>query len=414
MARVVLPLTDLKCRQAKYEQGGKNRLFDGGGLYLKLKATGSKKWCMKYQQFNGKENVLTFGDYPAVSLVAAREERKQAKALLASGKDPAIQREISKQAAIQAHNETFKTLAEEWLATKKPGWSAGYYSRIENALKADVYPHIGNLPIRTITGLVTLKVVQRVESRGALEMASRVLETIGQVFKYASGTGRADGDVTSGITQFLQERPPAKHYPNVGAAGLPEMMRRIDAYGGRPETIYALKIMMRTFPRTNEMRWTEWQEFDLEGGLWEIPSTRMKGRLVAKRSGISHIIPLSTQVIALLKDLHKLTGRHRFLFPGTRNPSTTPMSAETMNKALKIMGYKDEQTGHGFRSMASTIVNESGLFRWEAIDAQLAHKKKNKTEATYNHAKYLAERRKIMQWWSDYLDDRKAEKAVSI
>jgi integrase len=370
--------------------------------------SGSKKWRLKYRQLNGKENVLSFGDYPGTPLGVAREEREKAKLLLAAGKDPAIERELVKQAAIQAHGDTFEVIAKEWLETKQPGWSPGYYDRVSNALKADVYPYVGRLPIHTIPALAVLKVIQRVEKRGALEMASRVLEAVGMVFKYAAGTGRAHADVTANLNQFLQERPEVQHYPHVSAVNLPTMLQRINDYSGRPETVFALKLMMHTFPRTTELRWAEWGEFDFDERLWAIPSERMKGRIMAKKSGISHLIPLSTQMIALLEDLKAITGRHRFLFPGMRNPATSPMSAETINKALKIMGYEGEQTGHGFRGLASTIMNESGHFRSEAIDAQLAHKKKDKTEAAYNHAKYLPERRKLMQWWSDYLEQQTA------
>ena len=404
MARVVLPLTDLKCRQAKVDPGKKTkRLPDGQGLYLDVSATGAKRWRLRYVQLNGKENIITFGDYPTLSLAAARAKRDEARALLAEGKDPVMERTLTRQAAIQALEETFEALANEWLAVKRPNWSEGYYNRIHNALKSNVYPFIGNLPIRRITGLVVLNVVQKVEKRGALEMASRVLESIGQVFRYAVGTGRADADVTHGLSDFLQERPPVKHRANVGAEGLPEMLRRIEEYSGRPETIYALKLMMHTFPRTQELRWAQWPEIDFEERLWTIPAERMKGRKMAKQHGVAHLVPLSTQMVEMLQELRGLTGRFPFLFPGIRNPKTQPISAETMNKALKILGYEGEQTGHGFRGLASTILNDCGKFRARAIDAQLAHKLKDQVEAAYNHAEYLAERREILQWWSDYL-----------
>lgn len=410
MARVVVPLSDVKCRQAKVDPGKKlKKLFDGQGLYLEITANGTKKWRMKYIQANKKENTLTFGDYPAVSLAVARARRDEARELIAEGKDPAIERELTKQAATQALEDTFEALANEWLEIKRPNWSEGYYDRIKNALKKNAYPFIGKLPIKRITGLVVLNVVQKVEKRGALEMASRVLESIGQVFRYAVGTGRADADVTQGLTDFLQERPPVKHRANVGAAGLPEMLRRIEEYSGRVETVYALKLMMHTFPRTQELRWAQWSEIDFEERLWTIPAQRMKGRKMAKQHGVAHLIPLSTQMVEMLQKLRALTGRFPFLFPGIRNPKTQPISGETMNKALKIMGYEGEQTGHGFRGLASTILNDSGKFRARAIDAQLAHKLKDQVEAAYNHAEYLAERREILQWWSDYLTAMKKQ-----
>lgn len=404
MTRSVSRLTDIRCRNSRYEKGGSNRLFDGGGLYLELLPSGSKKWRLKYRQPNGKENRLTFGDYPQISLGQARIERENAKQTLRDGKDPALERDIERAKLAEAAENTFQKLSEEWLRVKKSAWSAGYYSRIENALIANVYPHMGKLPMQEVTGLLCLTVVQRVEKRGAYEMASRVLDSIGQVFRYAVGTGRATQDVTAGLNQFLQQRPPVQHFPHIPHDTLPDLIRRIKTYTGRPETVFAIKLMMHTFPRTNELRWAEWEEFDLENRLWAIPSNRMKGRISRKQSGADHIVPLSSQVLKILDSLHAITGRHRFLFPGMRNPSTTPISAETINKALKIMGYEGQQTGHGCRSLASTILNESGLFRREAINSQLAHVNKDKVESAYNRAIYIDERREILQWWSDYLD----------
>lgn len=404
MARHVVPLSDLKCRQAKVDSGKKQKkLFDGQGLYLEVNSNGSKRWRMKYRQANGKENVLTFGDYPAVSLAAARTEKEEARSLIAQGKDPAVEREIKRQAALQAQEETFEAIAKEWLENKKASWSEGYHERITNALKANAYPFIGKLPIRQITGLLVLNVVQKVEKRGAIDMAARVLGSIGQVFRYAVGTGRADADVTQGLVDFLQEPPLVEHHPHVDAQDIPELLRRMKSYSGRPETIYAMRLMMHTFPRTSELRWARWDEFDFNEAIWRIPSQRMKGRKRSKESGIEHEIPLSTHVVDMLQELRTITGRYQHLFPGIRNPGTSVISGETINKALKIMGYEGEQTGHGFRGLASTILNDANRFRAQAIDAILAHKKKDKIEAAYNHAQYMAERREILQWWSDYL-----------
>lgn len=324
---------------------------------------------MKFRQPNGKENMLTFGDYPEVGLQAARDKRREVKAQIEQGKNPAIERELAKQLTIQEQNDTFKVVAEEWLTMKKGGWSDGYHSRMSNALKSNVYPDIGNLPIAQIPGIVILKIVQKVEKRGALEMASRVLDAIGMVFKYATATGRVRANPADGLDQFLKDRPPVQHYPHVDAPSIPEMLRRIDSYHGRAETIFATKLMVHTFPRTSELIWAEWPEFDLDGAVWVIPSARMKGRLMAKQHGPVHLIPLASQMVDMLRDLKSINGRFKYLFPGERNPATRPISNETINKALKIMGYGGEQTGHGFRGLASTIMNESGLFRDKAIDA---------------------------------------------
>lgn len=413
MAKQVVPLTDARCKQSKFSTEGRNKLFDGGGLYLELLATGRKKWRLKYRRpGSAKENRLTFGDYPSISLPKAREARNTARAQLAAGIDPATVRDANREQVVHAEAERFRAIAEEWLVTRLAGWSSGYHKRIGNSLKANVYPYIGSRPISEIPGKKVLEVVQRVEQRGSLEMASRVLDAIGMVFKYAVGTGRVPADVTQGLESFLQPRPLVKHFPHVDETALPELLRRVGAYHGRPETRLALQLMMRTFPRTVELRWARWEEFDFDNAKWIIPSTRMKGRLAAKRSGIGHVIPLSRQVIQLLSELKRYSGRYTLLFPGIRDPLHTAMSAETINKALKIMGMEGKQTGHGFRGLASTIMNERSDIRAEVIERQLAHKEKDKIRRAYNHATYLDERRILMQWWSDYLEQKLAESAT--
>lgn len=355
MAKIIPPLTDSQCKSAKYSPDGKNRLFDGGGLYLELFPSGAKRWRLKYRRPQSKvESRLTFGSYPEVSLAKARQMREEAKTALAENVDPVI----------------------------------------------------GKMPIEAVTGKAVLKIIQTVEHRGALEMASRVLEAVGMVFRYACGVGVANSDVTHGLRQFLQERPPVQHYPHVDEDDLPLLLQRIMQYHGRPETRYALQLMMRTFPRTNELRWARWEEFDMANALWTIPAERMKGRLIQKQSAADHLVPLSRQSLQILESLHSLSGRHAFLFPGVHNPRSTPISSETMNRALKIMGFGGLQTGHGFRGLASTIMNEQSGFRSEVIERQLAHRDRNKVRRAYNHAQYMAERHDLMQWWSDYLDEQ--------
>ncbi|PWF25004.1 tyrosine-type recombinase/integrase [Corticimicrobacter populi] len=399
MAKKIPPLTDSQCRSAKYGNSG-NKLFDGGGLYLEVLKSGHKRWRLKYRRpLNKKENALTIGPYPAVTLSMARAKREQAKAHLAAGVDPdTIEDTDGKQVG-----QKFRDIAEEWLKLRRPGWSPGYHQRISNALNANAYPDLGRRAIAQISGKAVLDVVKKVESRGALEMASRVLESIGMVFRYAVGIGMTTNDVTQGLAQFLQPRPPVEHFPHVGISNLPDLLTRIAQYHGRPETKAALKLMIHTFPRTNELRWAEWGEIDFEASEWHIPAQRMKGSVIQKATAGAHIVPLSKQCLLLLQDLHKLTGRHQFLFPGMRSPRV-PMSSETINKALKIMGFEGEQTGHGFRGLASTIMNEYSGIRADVIERQLAHKDRNKIRRAYNHAQYMDERRELMQWWSDYLD----------
>jgi len=402
MAKKIPPLTDAQCRGAKYRAGGGNKLFDGGGLYLEVLPTGGKRWRLKYRRpIDRKETSITFGQYPDITLVKARSLREQARQRLAAGIDP--DHAPAAQGAAQT-SRTFIVIAKEWLDIKKRSWSDGYHSRIENALAANAYPHFGTKPIDQIPGKAVLDAVRVVEDRSALEMASRVLEAVGMVFRYAAGIGEVHADVTQGLSQFLADRPPVQHFPHVEAAAIPTLLQRIDAYHGRPETRYALKLMMRTFPRTNELRWAQWSEFNFEAAVWEIPAERMKGRLIQKEWGPSHLVPLSRQAIRLLKDLQQFTGSYQYLFPGMRNPRSV-ISADTLNKALKIMGFGGEQTGHGFRGLASTIMNERSGIRADVIERQLAHKDRNKIRRTYNHAEYLDERCALMQWWSDYLDD---------
>ncbi|WP_198317966.1 tyrosine-type recombinase/integrase [Achromobacter denitrificans] len=417
MPRQVVPLTDAKCRQAKHKAAGGNRMFDGGGLYLEMAKSGSKFWRMKYRRpGTKKETSVTFGEYPDMPLAKAREERAAAQAHLDAGLDPAVQRELARAAAATAAADTFAAIASEWLATREEHWSAGYHSRMTSALEKNAYPSFGKLPIAEVSGKMVLDAVRRVERRGALEMATRVLSSVGMVFRYAVGTGRVHADVTQGLGQFLSERPPVEHHPHVEQTDLPELLRRVEGYHGRPETRLAIKIMMRTFVRTNELRWTQWVEWDRAGALWTVPPERMKGSRMQKQNGPPHLVPLSRQVLELLEELETYSGRYELMFPGIRRPDSVPMSGETINRALEILGYEEKQTGHGFRGLASTILNESGLFRDKAIDAQLSHKERNKVRRAYNHAQYLDERRELMQWWSDYLDEQlaKAKKPIPL
>ncbi|MFA5664116.1 tyrosine-type recombinase/integrase [Castellaniella sp.] len=406
MAKKIPPLTDAQCRGAKYRTEGGNKLFDGGGLYLEILPTGGKRWRLKYRRpISRKETSITFGQYPDITLAKARILREQARQHLAAGVDPD---HAPADPGTESTSRTFNVIAKEWLGIKKKSWSDGYHSRMKNALTANAYPYFGMKPIDQISGKVVLDAVRAVENRGAMEMATRVLDAIGMVFRYAAGIGEVHADVTQGLRQFLADRPPVQHFPHVDAATIPVLLQRIDGYHGRPETRFALQLMIRTFPRTNELRWARWSEFDLEAAIWEIPAERMKGSVIQKAWGPSHLVPLSRQTIQLLRDLQQLTGGHKYLFPGMRNPRGT-ISADTLNRALKIMGFAGQQTGHGFRGLASTVMNEHSGIRPDAIERQLAHKDRNKIRRTYNHAEYWDERCALMQWWSDYLDTKNAE-----
>ncbi|WP_416047948.1 tyrosine-type recombinase/integrase [Cupriavidus basilensis] len=415
MSKRILPLTDAQCRQAKYGGDGGNRLRDGGGLYLDLLPSGGKRWRLKYKRPGTKsENLLTFGDYPAVGLSEAREKRATAKRLLASGTDPALQREIDKQSAAAAALNTFQAVAEEWLGIKRKGWSASHDKRMTAILTKDVFPQIGKRPIAEITGPMVLAMLRKIEHRGAHDIALKALEGCGGICRHASAIGAADRDPTAGLREHLAPKPPVKNYPRVTESELPRLLEMVDGYRGAPETRLAIKLMILTFLRTNEFRWGQWDEIDWVERVWRVPSARMKGTLSQKANGQPHVVPLCSQAIALLKQLQEFTGRYALLFPGTKDPGKQPISGETINKALKSLGFEGKQTGHGFRGLASTLLNERSGFNREAIELQLAHTIGNKVSRAYDHSQRLDERRAIMQWWGDYIDQKSGGNVVAL
>src|SRR5690606_17772528 len=298
MARQIVPLTDVKCRQAKYAPDGKKKLFDGGGLYLELKPSGAKKWRMKYVRppeagrAAGKESRLTFGDYPAVSLAGARELRREAQQYLDAGADPAEAMASAIRAAKVVSSPTgtalaepagsFRRIAAGLLEIRKTSWSGGYPARTVNTLKNDGYPKFGRKAIRDVKGIEVLEAAKVIQARGARIMAERFLDAVSMVFDYAVGTGPATANVARGLAKFLDPKPAVQHFPHVSEADLPRLVLLVDQYHGRPETRYAMKLLMRTFLRTSELIWGAWQEVDLEQALWPVPAARMKGTRRAK------------------------------------------------------------------------------------------------------------------------------------
>jgi len=389
------PLTDARCRNARYSADGGNKLFDGGGLHLHLLPSGAKKWRLKYR-FQGKENLLTFGDYPAVSLADARARREQDKRLLSDGLDPAMQRDMERNEQAIATQNTFETVALDWFATRSGIWSESHANRVIDRLRKDVFSHIGRRPISEITAPELLAVIRRIEARDALETSRKTLQSCGQIFRFAIATGRAQRDPSPDLRGALKTRP-ATNMARVSETELPELLKAIAAYVGDRRTRIAVQLLALTFVRTGELRFAEWQELNLDGAEWRIPADRMKMRT-------AHIVPLSKQAIALLGELRELTGKRRWLFPSPRNPEQ-PISENTVLYALYRMGFHRRMTGHGFRGLASTILNENG-FHPDWIERQLAHSEQNSIRAAYNHAQYLPERRRMMQWWADYLDQK--------
>lgn len=393
-----MPLTEIAVRNAK-ARAKPARLFDAGGLYLEISPSGGKWWRFKYR-FAEKEKRLSLGVYPEVSLKAARAKRDEARRLLAEGIDPSEHRQQGKSAlALKAAN-SFEMVAREWFAKFSENWVDTHSTKIIRRLERDLFPWLGSRPINSITAPELLSALRRIESRGALETSHRAMQNCGQVFRYAVATGRAERDPTGDLRGAL---PPVKekHHASIrDPKAIGALLRVIDGYEGSLVTKCALRLAPLLFVRPGELRKAEWTEFNLDAGEWRIPAERMKMRE-------QHIVPLSTQAVAVLRELHALTGARRYVFPGARS-SSRPMSENTVNAGLRRLGYaKDEMTGHGFRSIASTLLNEQGWHR-DAIERQLAHAERDNVRAAYNFAEHLPERRKMMQAWADYLDGLKA------
>ena len=388
-----MALTDTAVRNAK-PTGKPFKLADEKGLYLLVNATG-KYWRLDYR-FAGKRKTLALGVYPTITLAAARERRENARKLLANDTDPSLFKAVNKQAKQQAAENTFEAVAREWYAKKLPGWAPATASKVKRYLEKDIFPWLGNRPIKDLAAPDLLATVRRVESRGALELAHRIREYSGQVFRYAVATGRAERDPSGDLKGAL---PPvkSKHHASVtDPKQIGDLMRAISGFTGSFITKCALQLAPLVFVRPGELRHAEWAEIDLDAAEWRIPGPKMKMK-------DRHIVPLSKQAVEVLRALHPLTSSGRYVFPGLRT-TVRPMSENTVNAALRRMGYeKHEMTGHGFRSMASTLLHEQG-WPHEAIERQLAHAERNAVSAAYNYAEHLPKRREMMQHWADYLD----------
>jgi integrase len=390
-----MPLTNTEIRNAKPAKKP-IKLFDGGGLFLLIAPAGGKWWRLKYR-FGGKEKLLSLGTYPEVSLSEAREKRDQARKLLAANVDPGENRKAQKAAKTDSDANSFEVIAREWFGKFSPVWADSHADKIIRRLERDVFPWIGKQPISDITAPALLATMRRIENRGAVETAHRALQNCSQIFRYAIATGRATRDPGADLRGAL---PPSKgkHHASItDPKAIGELLRAIAGYQGSLITKCALQLAPLFFVRPGELRKAEWAEFNFDTAEWRIPAERMKMRE-------QHIVPLSTQAIAILKELQPLTGSGRYVFPGART-NGRPMSENTVNAGLRRLGYgSDQMTGHGFRSMASTLLNEQGWNR-DAIERQLAHAERDTIRAAYNYAEHLPERRKMMQAWSDFLDE---------
>lgn len=390
-----MPLSDTACRNAKVKEKSKSiKLFDERGLFLIVTPKGGKWWRFKYR-FEGKEKLLSLGTYPDVPLANARERREAARKLLAQGVDPgAARKDVQAKAAEDAL--TFEAVARQWYENKRPFWTPGTAERILRRLSNDLLPPLGGMPIKTVTPKQILDAVQLIEKRGCKETARRALQDCGAIFRYAFANTLIQMDPMPATRGAIVPAPVAHHASITDPRAVGGLMRALWDYEGSHVTAAALKLAALTFVRPGELRHAEWTEIDMDAAEWRIPATKMKMRS-------PHVVPLSRQALAVLEGLRPLTGIGGYLFPSERTIER-PMSENTVNGALRRLGYsKDEMTGHGFRSMASTLLNERGWNR-DAIERQLAHAERNGVRAAYNYAEFMPERRRMMQAWADYLD----------
>jgi len=395
-------LTEIRIRAARPKERA-YKLFDLRGLFMLVTPTGGRLWRFKYRM-NGVEKLLTLGKYPDVSLKRARDKRDDARKLVADNVDPSVKRQAERHAAA----DTFGAIATEWLNLHKATWADETISILEGRVKAYLMPYLGRRPVAAVTAQELLGVLRRVEARGRNETAHRVRSLAGRILRFAVATGRATHDVAADLKDALAPVASRNFASVTDPVKVGELLRAIDGYSGQPITALALKLAPLVFVRPGELRGAEWSEFDFDNSQWRIPASRMK-------MGDSHIVPLSSQAVEILKELERFTGTGKYVFPSLLSRDR-PMSENTINAALRRMGYSgDDQTGHGFRSMASTLLNEQG-FPPDVIELQLAHVERNKVRAAYNKAQRLAERRVMMQAWADLLDqlrERAGNRAVS-
>jgi len=390
-----MPLTDAAVRQAK-PRDKDYKLADGGGLYLLVKTTGGKYWRLKYR-VDRKEKLLAMGVYPDVTLAYAREKRDEARKTLVQGLDPGVVRKAIKTAKGEKAANSFEVVAREWFEKMKPTWADTHSEKIIRRLEVDVFPWLGDRPIADITAPEILTVLRRVEERGVKDTPKRVAQNCGQVFRYAIATGRAERNPVPDLRGALTTAK-TKHFAAITDPKIiGKLWLDIKNYKGMFVTRCALQLAPLLFVRPGELRQAEWGEFDLEKALWSIPKERMKMKQ-------PHLVPLPRQAVEILRDLHALTGRNRYVFPGVRSHDR-PMSENAINAALRYMGYaKEEMTGHGFRAMARTTLDEVLGHRPDIIEHQLAHAVRDPLGRAYNRTKHLAERQVMMQDWADYLD----------
>lgn len=399
MPRKIAPLAELQVSKAK-PKAKAYKLADGDGMYLLVTVSGGKLWRYDYR-FQGKRKTLALGQYPAVSLADARQRRDDARKLLANGQDPADVKKAQK-ATEEQQATTFEIVAREWYVKNELVWSQGHAVTTMNRLTHDVFPCFGEKPIAEITAADVRAMLLKVGNRGAVESAARIKIICGQVFRYAIAHGVIEHDPSSALkpSELFQKREKGHFAAVTNPKELAPLLRAIDEYHGTAVVKAALKLAPMLFVRPGELRNMEWREIDLDAALWSIPATKMKTRQ-------PHVVPLAKQAVAILRELHPLTGTGQYVFPG--RTGSRPMSNNSINAAMRYMGYDgDTVSGHGFRATARTILDEVLGFRVEWIEHQLAHAVKDANGRAYNRTSFLDDRRRMMQQWADYLDGLKA------
>ena len=393
MPRTVTPLSDSAIKTAK----PKDRLYkitDGQGLYLEIKPTGSKLWRFKYR-FDGKEMVpLSFGPYPELTLVAARKKRDEARRLVLEGIDPGEQKKAAKQAQ-KVIGLTFEGLAREWFAYNSPRWAESTARKASLYMENDLIPVIGARPVKAVTRPELVELVRKVEARGTMNAAGKIRQWLHQIFRYGLATGVVDANPATDLDVVAAPAKATRHHPHITFAELPELLGKIDSANINTLTRCAIRLLVLTAVRPGELRQAPWSEFDLDAAVWTIPKERMKARR-------AHVVPLPRQAVTILRQLQEISGGYPLLFPGQQK-ADRPMSENTINKALRLMGYEGRQTGHGFRHLLSTELNGRN-YNKDWIERQLAHGSDDEIRDTYNHATYMEQRRDMMQAWADSID----------
>jgi len=390
-----MPLTDTAIRNAK-PRAKPYKMMDAKGLFLFVHPNGGRYWRLRYL-FGSKDKTLALGTYPVVTLADARDLQIAAKKLLQAGKDPGEERKAERREAVLNAENTFKSVAEEWRHANRARWTPDHAANTWSRLECHAFPSFGNRPIKAIKPADVLAMVKKIEAQGTTEMSHRVLQICGAVFRYAVASGRVEYDPTPSLRGALVSHK-VKHYPTLTVKELPDFLKSLEKVKTTALNKLAVRLLLLTFVRQGELRQAKWEDVNFETKEWTLPAETTKMRE-------THVVPLSKQALALLKELKALAGDnpHNLLFPSQNRQKNPMMCENTVNNVLKRMGYAGKMVGHGFRALASTILNEQG-FRADVIERQLAHKERNKVRAAYNRAEYLEERTAMMQHWADFVD----------